>query len=557
VFLGSGAEGDTVIIKFLMKNLYRFQDSQQSRFVWQEIPKQHQKRESIDSGREIEKLVKIRNIKKDIRILEEKKVMIEESLESLREEYKKVSLIGIATEKIREQKLSLDWADDDTFNADRESNVEVDRDWRPFDMDLISSDELVEIGVETKEAIIILNQHENEIKEYSLNMETYSKMKERVRTMKNPDKILESIKNELEQKEQLLEKSRKQEIGKLNINDVSSQEELEAFQEYNFENDEHMSEYPTIYGERLYETSELISGDCGLKEHYRIYQYFLRNGRQETLKNADKIGTQYHRTELEKDHVLTKLFADAGINIQGEVLEWVEIPKGRSGSIDRDGEKYGGNSETIMLVEGGESYKNDKYVIKPAIEAGYDVNVAQEFSGTIANELSHEIQHKYFYELFSDEAWKNRETASDPFKSFTSEVPGLLFRNNSQAAEFLSDVGDWNNGGYYFRFFNSLDYIYEGAFSRKEGQYWYTYKVQEYAMKEILKEKGYKNPDSIIKNIVKSIDEAGYNDRKEAFAEAKKYFQEEDFEKIAVIYRRIGVQLLKTMKPYFKKNYNE
>jgi hypothetical protein len=76
-------------------------------------------------------------------------------------------------------------------------------------------------------------------------------------------------------------------------------------------------------------------------------------------------------------------------------------------------------------------------------------------------------------------------------------------------------------------------------------------------MKEILKEKGYKNPDSIIKNIVKSIDEAGYNDRKEAFAEAKKYFQEEDFEKIAVIYRRIGVQLLKTMKPYFKKNYNE
>lgn len=189
---------------------------------------------------------------------------------------------------------------------------------------------------------------------------------------------------------------------------------------------------------------------------------------------------------------------------------------------------------------------------EPARRAGYPVDVKAEFEGTVVNEMSHEIQHKYFPTLFGLD---DSSRIDEPFRSFVSEVPGLVFHHNAQAAEFLSDVASWLAGSKYFRFFNPLYYMSEHAnFSRgKDDPYWYSYQVQKYAMEQVLRKKGVKNPKKIVHGLIEEANNSNHTNHHQLFIMARKYFLEDDFTKIGVIYGRIGVELLKKMKPYFKE----
>jgi hypothetical protein len=323
------------------------------------------------------------------------------------------------------------------------------------------------------------------------------------------------------------------------------------------------------YSERFPNTTYSIPSRVvfNLNPEVRVLQYFLRNNREETLKNAKELGCQYHQTELDSSHPLENIFRDAGIDIEGEKVEWLEVFNGGSGSMHREGERYGGEDEIIMVVE-KYTEELDEYCMLPAQNAGYEVDTVSEFESTVANEITHEIQHKYFPSLFLEKKpKKNNERLDQPFKSFTTEVPDLRFVHNLQAAEFLSDVSDWVVGGKngnYSRFFNSLyymdpnsEYYQKTKIIPKEDNYWYSYQVQKYAMEIVLKEKGYEDPKAIVDEIIKVASSRTYKNVDDLFIFAIKYFIEDDFEKIAKIYRRIGVELLSKMKPYFLKPKEE
>lgn len=317
------------------------------------------------------------------------------------------------------------------------------------------------------------------------------------------------------------------------------------------------NEYGILYGERLYTNSELLDNsflENGklLEPNVKFFQFFLRNGKDLSLQYAHKLGCIHHETVLDQEHEITKLFKDAGIDIEGEAIDWVEVPEGRSGSLNREGERYGGKTELLMTVEQGNA-GDKEWIIDPARKAGYDVDSLMMLKGVVANEMSHEIQEKYFHELFFTGDW---EKLTAPFQSFTTEVPGLRFQNNAQAAEFLSDVADWttNSENAYYRFFNPLYYMSETAqFSRgKEDRYWYSYQVQQYAMEKVLTEKGYDYPQKIVQELMDEANKSDYKTHDQLFVLAAKYFEQEDFVKIAEVYRRIGVEVLKTMQPYFQ-----
>lgn len=360
------------------------------------------------------------------------------------------------------------------------------------------------------------------------------------------------------------------------------EKKLEEKRQKNY-HEEYVNELSLIYGDKLYTNKELLCStfvpnqepfyEYSLKQNpndtnyykspkiifrltppLRLFQYFLRNGKEETFKVAEQLGCKHHETILTSKDPIVSIFRDAGINIEGEKLNWIEVPNGRSGGTYRDGEKYGGNTEIIMTVK---QYNEnlDNYIGKPAKNAGYKISFKAKFQSVIANELSYEIQAKYFKTLFSE---NNLEILSEPFISFMIEIPNLQFQNNAQVAEFLSDVADWNTGGKYgvtYRFFNPLFYMSEKSSfgGGKKDRYWYSYQVQKYAMEQVLKGKGYDNYKKIVHDLIEQANNSNYENHDSVFISARKYFVEEDFEKIAQIYRRIGVQLLKKMKPYFKK----
>ncbi|MGV8169260.1 MAG: hypothetical protein ACP5N3_04355 [Candidatus Nanoarchaeia archaeon] len=317
--------------------------------------------------------------------------------------------------------------------------------------------------------------------------------------------------------------------------------------------------WDSILGTRLYTNKELFSDLFQNSDLFpvslKVRHYFLRNGKEATLEAAEKLGAKHRTALMTKNYSLTNLFNKAGINIEGEVLDLLEIPKGRSGCMEREKKYFLGEDERLMSVEAFTD-EPDNFILEPARAAGYTIDRNAEFRGVVANELSHEIQGKYFNELFSVERW---EEISEPFASFKSEVPGLKFYNNAQAGEFLSDVATWKecqDTGVLDRFFNPLFYMSPNAFFNMgpEGRYAYTFKVQRYAMEQVLKNKGYKNPKSIVNNIIEFAAKTDCTNHDSLFILTRKYFQEDDFKEIAKIYERIGVDLLRTMKPYFKKD---
>lgn len=320
---------------------------------------------------------------------------------------------------------------------------------------------------------------------------------------------------------------------------------------------EEYAKYTKFYGDSLYSNHDLLSpdfkpGNSRLTEETRLLQYFLRNGRQKTFEAAEKLGSKYHQTILSTADSITQIFGDAGINIEGETIEWVEVPEGRSGGMGRDGKMFGGNDEQIMTVE-GYTEKLDDWILLPAQKAGYTIDTRDAFAGTVANEMSHEIQFKYFPSLFAGDNW---DKLDKHLKNFETVIPNLRFQSNSQIGEFLSDVADWSTGnqhGAYYRFFNPLNYMSEHTTfgGGKEDRYWYSYQVQKYAMEQVLKNKGYKDAKIIVKHLIEKAEDT--KNRDELFISARKYFQEEDLKEIAKIFRTIGVKLLNEMKPYFQK----
>ncbi len=347
-----------------------------------------------------------------------------------------------------------------------------------------------------------------------------------------------------------------------------AREKLEELMQKSFYED-YAKEFSGSYGDRLYANPILIDQSFSptvpdknyfkLTPKIRALHYFLRNGRVQTFTTAEKLGCQYHQTILDNSHPLENIFEDAGIDIEGERIDWLEVPDGRSGEMYREGSRYGGETESVMVVE-AYTDKLDDWAMLPAQKAGYEVDARSEFQGAVANEMSHEIQHKYFPSLFLGDDY---ERLDEPFKSFTTEVQDLRFKHNAQAAEFLSDVSNWvvsGKNGVYFRFFNPLfymdpnsDYYQKAKIKPENDNYWYSYQVQKYAMEQVLNQKGYQNPSVIVEGLIQEAKKSDYKNHDDLFVSARKYFTEDDFEKVAEIYRRIGVELLKMMKPYFSK----
>ena len=189
--------------------------------------------------------------------------------------------------------------------------------------------------------------------------------------------------------------------------------DLKVLQERSF-CEEYGNEFAILFKNRLFENDELLSPDCELKPDVRLLHYFLRNGRVKTLENAEKLGCKHHETLMTEKHPLALLFADAGIDIEGKRIDWIEVPEGKSGGMSRNGSKYGGEDELIMKVEGYTSALDD-WCELPAQKAGYTVDDRQEWNGTVSNEMSHEILHSYFEELFRG---KPHERLDEPFKKF-------------------------------------------------------------------------------------------------------------------------------------------
>jgi hypothetical protein len=107
----------------------------------------------------------------------------------------------------------------------------------------------------------------------------------------------------------------------------------------------------------------------------------------------------------------------------------------------------------------------------------------------------------------------------------------------------------------YFRFFNPLYYMLETEIDKnwKYDRYWYSYQIQKYAMEQVLKEKWFINPKYIVDLLITKASKYTPINEEKLYFFAHNFFQDEDWIKIAQIYKRIWVELLKQMKPYFKK----
>jgi hypothetical protein len=354
-----------------------------------------------------------------------------------------------------------------------------------------------------------------------------------------------------------------QDATKNNIADclMKNDEDINSLQEQKLQTmfyDQYVKEYSSLYWRKLHTNQELLCDDFikqeSLDTYYRVFQYFLRNWKQKLFVDAWKLWAEYKQKTLDWTEVITQVFADWWIYIKWEMVERIELQRTawtRSGSIKRIWKEYWWDDEIVMMVENpwqGIDSTLDADILLPVQNAWWNPDIQAEYQWIIANEITHDILHKIFPELF---LWNNSEKLSPSIASFQCEVPWLRFQNNAQANEFLSDVMDWNTGwkyGKHSRFFNPLLYMNWKWWIITE-RYNYSEKVQRYAMKDVLKKKWYKNSKKIVDNLIMIADTISYlTPRELLFKEARKYYQEDDFDEIAKIYRRIGVQLLHHIK---------
>jgi hypothetical protein len=321
----------------------------------------------------------------------------------------------------------------------------------------------------------------------------------------------------------------------------------------------------------LYRSEDLLNPNFVPKEpekfiltpEKRLYQYFIRNGTEKTFANAHKLGFEVREFVMERDGEITKLFKDAGINLEGKVYRYLySTRKGRSYNIYLDPKNYGGEERNFALVQETEDYHIDT-IYNPAKKVGYSVDLEKEHKSATANEILSEIMFQTFRPFRESNTRSHRDELVESLKTFKVFSPPntLFFRNNFQIEEFLSDVVDWQVGvsgrkadGIFFRLVNPLSYI-RGRLDGQpikdfeKTQYYFSYQVQRYAMEQILKSKGF-DPKPImdkIFNLAESEGEVVYLPLLELL---HKYFNERDFKEIARVYREIGVEVLKRLKGY-------
>lgn len=308
----------------------------------------------------------------------------------------------------------------------------------------------------------------------------------------------------------------------------------------------------SVYGSKLFTEDELLVNSPWLTPEARIIQSFLLNWKDRTFEISNRLGWYPKIVILWPGITLYDLYKSAWIDTQWIRLTWIEIPNGRSGWINRIGKDYGWKDELLMTVASLKS-EPDTWIDIPAKKAWYKFDMAKEHQWTVMNELSHALNNKIFWHLFPDDP----TLLTPPFNSFKCEIPGLKFRNNFQAEEFLSDVVDWieSKENSSFRFFNPLWYMHKDApfWWWEEWQYWFSYQVQKYAMVLILKRKWIPNPEKVVEQIITKANWSDFRNHDEVFSYVRKYFQEKDFLEITEVYKRIWIQLLQSMKPYHKK----
>jgi hypothetical protein len=107
--------------------------------------------------------------------------------------------------------------------------------------------------------------------------------------------------------------------------------------------EEYAKDYSTLYGDRLYRNEELLCPEFNppnfnLVPYIRLLQYFFRNGKTKTFEVADELGCKYHQTILSENDPIATIFKDAGIDITGKAIQWIEVPEStqsRSGGLYR------------------------------------------------------------------------------------------------------------------------------------------------------------------------------------------------------------------------------
>jgi hypothetical protein len=332
---------------------------------------------------------------------------------------------------------------------------------------------------------------------------------------------------------------------------------------------------PTRYGDRLYTNAELLDPQFApqvkspeysithpIQKKYLIYQYFLRNGFEQTMVDLPQLGAKRLEVTFNDAHKITSVFARAGIDIRGVTVQLVEIDaatsdeaSGITGGQNREAHLFGGKDEQIMFVESFRAFTTPSIThvgVERAKTVGFKTDDAAEYAGMIANETLHALNARLFADLFANVKY---DGLTEPLASFKSDiVPGLAFKNDAQADEFLSDVMNWVVGAPYgtsYRFFSQLGNLNSGGiFSNGEdGQYFFSYQVLKRAMIEVLSKKpgmDMQNAERIVGEII-TLGEQGF-DRKEDVMAAQ-FFTEADFVQIASIFEQVGVEVLKVLKP--------
>lgn len=312
------------------------------------------------------------------------------------------------------------------------------------------------------------------------------------------------------------------------------------------------------FWKKLYSNRELLSPDSikeKLSPYKRLVQYFIRNGLDWVFKHVDLLWSKHRRFNVDLSDPVTwdlaQLYYQAWIPIVGKSLDIIEVPSWLAGGFARDPKKYGWKEELLVTIP-AYNPNPDELIWIPSIKAWYKFQPFNDWKWTVTNELTHVVLDRFFPILFFRE---DHSKLTEPFKSFTSEIPWLRFQNNAQAAEFLSDVPDWLSWSPEQRFFTPLSYVdNKSLWEWKSDRYWYSYQVQKYAMIKVLQKKWTKNPEGVVNTLIARAQDFSEHRHDQLFVYAREFFQETDFIEIAKIYRRIWLNLLKKMRPYYQDN---
>jgi len=312
------------------------------------------------------------------------------------------------------------------------------------------------------------------------------------------------------------------------------------------------------YDEVLLDNATLLGSDHGLRDYERFRQYYFRNGKTATLAASSLLGMEHKSVTLNPGHPLFDLFLKGGVDLSGKTLDYLVTPQGSSLSnrgFVRESPVEGGPSELVALVEefptDGKDITFMDGIASPAQKHGFLYNQEKEWNALLLNELSHDIQNRYFPELFS-----SYELPED-IATRTFGKHKLQFTSSQQLGEFLSDTPSWKEGSLY-RMFGMIDYDEESFFYN--DHYEFSRQTQLRTMKRILEDRGEENPEKIISNIISLAktrdgfrpENSDLPPRDAVFSEAANYFNSSHFPVIAKEFEDTAIEVINAIRPYYK-----